>query len=59
MSGILGIIPAAGMGNRLAPFPCSKELFPVGYQHCNSWRVGQCPAWVPSLSRMLFWRAAM
>jgi glucose-1-phosphate thymidylyltransferase len=29
---IIGIIPAAGKGNRLAPFPCPKELFPIGYQ---------------------------
>jgi glucose-1-phosphate thymidylyltransferase len=29
---IVGIIPAAGRGSRLAPFPCPKELFPVGYQ---------------------------
>ena len=30
---IIGIIPAAGKGSRLAPFPCPKELFPVGYQN--------------------------
>ncbi len=29
---IIGIIPAAGKGSRLAPFPCPKELFPIGYQ---------------------------
>jgi len=29
---IVGIIPAAGKGSRLSPFPCPKELFPVGYQ---------------------------
>jgi glucose-1-phosphate thymidylyltransferase len=29
---IIGLIPAAGKGSRLAPFPCPKELFPVGYQ---------------------------
>ena len=29
---IVGIVPAAGKGSRLAPFPCPKELFPVGYQ---------------------------
>lgn len=29
---IVGLIPAAGQGTRLAPFPCPKELFPVGYQ---------------------------
>lgn len=32
MSDIVGLIPAAGKGTRLAPFPCPKELFPVGYQ---------------------------
>jgi glucose-1-phosphate thymidylyltransferase len=31
-SNIVGIIPAAGKGSRLYPFPCPKELFPVGYQ---------------------------
>ncbi|MEO5364950.1 MAG: nucleotidyltransferase family protein [Magnetococcus sp. WYHC-3] len=30
--GVVAIIPAAGKGSRLAPFPCPKELFPVGYQ---------------------------
>ena len=29
----VGIIPAAGKGTRLAPFPCAKELFPVGFQN--------------------------
>lgn len=29
---LVGLIPAAGKGTRLAPFPCPKELFPVGYQ---------------------------
>jgi glucose-1-phosphate thymidylyltransferase len=29
---LIGLIPAAGRGSRLAPFPCPKELFPVGYQ---------------------------
>lgn len=32
MNGIVAIIPAAGRGSRLLPFPCPKELFPVGYQ---------------------------
>jgi len=30
---IVAIIPAAGKGSRLSPFPCPKELFPVGYQN--------------------------
>nr|WP_262914611.1 sugar phosphate nucleotidyltransferase [Pontibacter vulgaris] len=25
------MIPAAGLGTRISPLPCSKELFPVGY----------------------------
>jgi glucose-1-phosphate thymidylyltransferase len=29
---IIGIIPAAGRGRRLAPWPLPKELFPIGYQ---------------------------
>lgn len=29
---VAAIVPAAGRGSRLHPFPCPKELFPVGYQ---------------------------
>ncbi len=32
MNSIVGLIPAAGKGTRLAPLPFSKELFPLGYQ---------------------------
>lgn len=28
---VVGLIPAAGQATRLQPFPCSKELFPVGF----------------------------
>jgi glucose-1-phosphate thymidylyltransferase len=28
---IIGLIPAAGMATRIAPLPCSKELYPVGF----------------------------
>jgi dTDP-glucose pyrophosphorylase len=28
---IIGLIPAAGQANRIAPLPCSKEIFPVGF----------------------------
>jgi len=28
---VIGLIPAAGAATRLQPFPCSKELFPVGF----------------------------
>lgn len=29
---IVGLIPAAGRGKRLAPLPFPKELYPIGYQ---------------------------
>ncbi len=32
MVDIVGVIPAAGKGSRLYPYPCAKELFPIGYQ---------------------------
>ena len=28
---VIGLIPAAGQAKRLQPFPCSKELFPIGF----------------------------
>jgi glucose-1-phosphate thymidylyltransferase len=33
---IVGIIPAAGRGTRIAPLPLSKELFPIGFQNSNN-----------------------
>jgi len=29
---IIGLIPAGGMATRIAPLPCSKELYPVGFR---------------------------
>lgn len=29
---VIGLIPAAGLGSRLAPLPCSKEIYPIGYK---------------------------
>ena len=29
---IVGLVPAAGHGSRISPVPCSKELYPVGFQ---------------------------
>jgi glucose-1-phosphate thymidylyltransferase len=29
---IIGLIPAAGHATRISPLPCSKELFPIGWQ---------------------------
>ena len=33
---VVGLVPAAGHGTRIAPLPCSKELFPVGFQWAES-----------------------
>ncbi len=33
MTDRVGVVPAAGLGERVAPLPCSKELFPVGLDH--------------------------
>lgn len=30
---IIGLIPAGGFGTRIAPLPCSKEIFPLGFQY--------------------------
>ncbi len=34
---VIGLIPAAGKGTRIAPLPFSKELFPIGFWE-NSYR---------------------
>ena len=28
---IVGLIPAAGKAERISPLPCSKEIYPVGF----------------------------
>lgn len=33
---LIGLIPAGGSANRIAPLPCSKEIFPIGYQDLPS-----------------------
>jgi glucose-1-phosphate thymidylyltransferase len=33
---IIGLIPAAGTASRIAPLPCSKELYPVGFRSVDS-----------------------
>ncbi len=30
---VVALVPAAGTGNRIAPLPCSKELYPIGFRH--------------------------
>jgi glucose-1-phosphate thymidylyltransferase len=32
---VVGLIPAAGQATRIAPLPCSKELYPVGFEIQN------------------------
>ena len=32
-SKLVGIIPAAGHASRISPIPCSKEIFPIGFQN--------------------------
>jgi len=39
---VVGLVPAAGRGKRIAPLPCSKEIFPVGVRQdaqTQEWRV--------------------
>jgi glucose-1-phosphate thymidylyltransferase len=33
---IIGLIPAGGKGSRIAPIPCSKEVFPIGFYESNN-----------------------
>ena len=32
---LIGLIPAGGQATRIAPLPCSKEIFPVGFRKIN------------------------
>src|SRR5579875_2110366 len=32
---VVGLVPAAGQATRLAPLPCSKELYPLGFQRLD------------------------
>jgi glucose-1-phosphate thymidylyltransferase len=29
---IIGLLPAGGQATRIAPLPCSKELYPIGFR---------------------------
>jgi glucose-1-phosphate thymidylyltransferase len=29
---VIGLLPAAGQASRITPLPCSKELYPIGFQ---------------------------
>ena len=32
---VIGLVPAGGKATRIAPLPCSKELYPIGFQSLN------------------------
>ncbi|MBE7444988.1 MAG: hypothetical protein HS132_06975 [Planctomycetia bacterium] len=32
---VIDLIPVAGTASRIAPLPCSKELYPVGFRSVN------------------------
>ena len=32
LTSVVGLVPAAGRAKRIAPLPCSKEIFPVGFR---------------------------
>ena len=32
---VIGLVPAAGLGHRISPLPCSKELYPVGFRQID------------------------
>ena len=33
---VIGLIPAGGVGKRLSPLPCSKEIYPIGFTETHS-----------------------
>jgi glucose-1-phosphate thymidylyltransferase len=35
---VIGLIPAAGRATRIAPLPCSKELYPIGFRPADDGR---------------------
>jgi glucose-1-phosphate thymidylyltransferase len=35
MNEVIGLMPAGGRATRLAPLPCSKELYPIGFHAIN------------------------
>jgi len=49
---VIGLIPAAGLGSRIAPLPMSKELYPVGFGETSSGRTGPKAAAEYLLERM-------
>ena len=42
MREVVGLIPAGGRATRIAPLPCSKELYPIGFRPAD-WGAGKLP----------------
>jgi glucose-1-phosphate thymidylyltransferase len=36
---VVGLVPAAGRAKRIAPLPCSKEIFPIGFRRDDEGRI--------------------
>jgi len=36
---VVGLVPAAGRAKRIAPLPCSKEIFPIGFRRDSEGQV--------------------
>lgn len=53
MTRIVGVIPAAGLASRMPRLPCSKEIFPVGFQADGSGRIVPKPIGMYVLEQML------
>jgi glucose-1-phosphate thymidylyltransferase len=49
---VIGIIPAGGQGMRLNPLPCSKELYPVGFQRMENGSLRPKPVCIYLLEKM-------
>ncbi len=32
---VIGLLPAGGTASRIAPLPCSKELYPIGFNNTS------------------------
>jgi glucose-1-phosphate thymidylyltransferase len=36
---VVGLIPAAGFANRISPLPCSKEIYPIGFEYNEKYQI--------------------
>lgn len=49
---IIGLIPAGGQALRLTRLPCSKELYPIGFQHMKNGSLRPKPVCIYLLEKM-------